>query len=81
MKIYEKTAVQHNIIVSFNFWFTFMFRPIHDAAENGDFSIVRLLLSYGADPSLTSYTGETAVQLADDSPDTKRLLQVILNNF
>ena len=46
------------------------FRPIHDAAENGDCLILRLLLSYGGDPTLTSYTGETTLQLAVESAAT-----------
>ena len=45
-------------------------RPIHDAAENGDCLILRLLLSYGGDPTLTSYTGETTLQLAVESAAT-----------
>ena len=47
------------------------FRPIHDVAENGDFQILRLLLSFGADPTLTTYSGETPLELAEESEPTK----------
>lgn len=49
----------------------FDFRPIHDVAENGDFQILRLLLSFGADPTLTTYSGETPLELAEESEPTK----------
>ena len=40
-------------------------------AENGDFQILRLLLSFGADPTLTTYSGETPLELAEESEPTK----------
>ncbi|NXX65957.1 BCOR protein, partial [Spizella passerina] len=38
-------------------------RPIHDAVENDHLEIVRLLLSYGADPTLATYSGRTIVKM------------------
>lgn len=33
------------------------FRPIHDACEKGFIHILRLLLSYGADHTIATYSG------------------------
>ena len=52
------------------------FSPIHDAAENGDMSILRMLLSFGADPTLPNYHGESAYDLAEDMSDIKAFLKV-----
>lgn len=52
--------------------------PIHDASENGDMSILRMLLSFGADPTLTCYSGESAYDLAEDMSDTKAFLKVLV---
>ncbi|NWX87849.1 BCOR protein, partial [Nothoprocta pentlandii] len=38
-------------------------RPIHDAVENDHLEIVRLLLSYGADPTLATYSGRSIVKM------------------
>lgn len=38
-------------------------RPIHDAVENDHLEIVRLLLSYGADPTLATYSGRTIAKM------------------
>lgn len=43
-------------------------------AENGDFQILRLLLAFGADPTLTTYSGETPLELAEESDTTKTVL-------
>lgn len=51
-----------------------MFRPLHEAAENGNVEIVRLLLSYGADPELATYSGLTPLALAKNDT-TRTLLQ------
>ncbi|XP_069469066.1 BCL-6 corepressor-like protein 1 isoform X2 [Ambystoma mexicanum] len=40
-------------------------RPIHDAAVNDSLEAVWLLLSYGADPTLATYSGQTAMKLAN----------------
>lgn len=37
-----------------------------DAVEKGDVEVARLLLSYGADPLLATYAGQTPLQLAED---------------
>ncbi|XP_075042451.1 BCL-6 corepressor-like protein 1 isoform X2 [Mixophyes fleayi] len=39
-------------------------RPIHDAVVNDNLETVWLLLSYGADPTLATYSGQTAMKLA-----------------
>lgn len=51
-----------NIVIFFFFLFLFP-RPIHDAVENDHLEIVRLLLSYGADPTLATYSGRTIVKM------------------
>lgn len=38
-------------------------RPLHDAVENDHLAIVRLLLSYGADPTLATYSGRTIMKM------------------
>ncbi|XP_071981976.1 BCL-6 corepressor-like protein 1 isoform X1 [Engystomops pustulosus] len=45
-------------------------RPIHDAVVNDNLETVWLLLSYGADPTLATYSGQTPMKLA--SSDTMR---------
>lgn len=45
----------------------FLPRPLHEAAENGATELVRLLLSYGADPLLATYSGQTPLMLAVDT--------------
>ncbi|XP_036696698.1 BCL-6 corepressor-like protein 1 isoform X3 [Balaenoptera musculus] len=48
-------------------------RPVHDAVVNDNLETMWLLLSYGADPTLATYSGQTAMKLA--SSDTmKRFL-------
>ncbi|KAG8448223.1 hypothetical protein GDO86_015354 [Hymenochirus boettgeri] len=39
-------------------------RPIHDAVVNDNLETVWLLLSYGADPTLATYSGQTPIKLA-----------------
>ncbi|NXU88643.1 BCORL protein, partial [Xiphorhynchus elegans] len=39
-------------------------RPVHDAVANDNLETMWLLLSYGADPTLATYSGQTAVKLA-----------------
>ena len=46
-------------------WY-FHYRPLHEAAENGYTELIRLLLSFGADPLLETYTGHTALSLVTD---------------
>ncbi|KAK1346426.1 hypothetical protein QTO34_000282 [Cnephaeus nilssonii] len=48
-------------------------KPVHDAVVNDNLETIWLLLSYGADPTLATYSGQTAMKLA--SSDTmKRFL-------
>merc|ERR1719341_121908 len=42
-------------------------RPLHEAVENGHGELARLLLSFGADPALTTYAGQTVAALAEES--------------
>jgi len=49
-------------------------RPLHEAAENGFTELIRLLLSYGADPLLATYSGYTPLSLTTDD-EARRLLQ------
>ncbi|XP_062997766.1 LOW QUALITY PROTEIN: BCL-6 corepressor-like protein 1 [Elgaria multicarinata webbii] len=39
-------------------------RPVHDAVANDNLETMWLLLSYGADPTLATYSGQTALKLA-----------------
>lgn len=38
-------------------------RPLHDAVENDHLEVVRLLLSYGADPTLATYSGRSLLRM------------------
>lgn len=40
-----------------------MSRPIHDAVENDHLHVVRILLSYGADPTLATYSGRGLLKM------------------
>lgn len=48
------------------------FRPLHEACENCHIEVIRLLLSYGADPLLGTYAGQTPEELTE-GPATKLL--------
>ncbi|NXJ70816.1 BCORL protein, partial [Rostratula benghalensis] len=48
--------VKHRVIESLE--------PVHDAVANDNLETMWLLLSYGADPTLATYSGQTAVKLA-----------------
>jgi ankyrin repeat protein len=41
-----------------------LYRPIHDAVENDHLEMLRLLLSYGADPTLATYAGRSLIKIA-----------------
>jgi len=58
---------------------SFFFRPLHEAVENGDVHLVRLLLSYGADPHLATYSGQSPLSLATDK-QTRMLLEHHVND-
>lgn len=59
-----------------------MRRPLHEAVENGDIELVRLLLSYGADPLLSTYAGQTPLSLVkDNNKDLKEYLVHYLNDI
>lgn len=55
-------------------------RPLHEAAENGATELVRLLLSYGADPLLATYSGQTPLMLAADT-DAYSILEQHLDDI
>lgn len=46
---------------------------MHDAVVNDNLETIWLLLSYGADPTLATYSGQTAMKLAS-SDNMKRFL-------
>ena len=48
-------------------------RPIHDAVEHDQVEMVRLLLSCGADTSLSTYSGSTLFTIAN-SKEMKQFL-------
>ena len=52
----------------------FVTRPIHDAAEGGHVDVLRVLLSYGADPLLATYSGNTALSCTKD-PNARAFLE------
>lgn len=54
--------------------FRFCCRPIHDAAEGGHVSVLRVLLSYGADPLLATYSGNTAIRCTKE-PNARAFLE------
>lgn len=45
-------------------YFNFIFRPIHDAADNGQIDSLRLLMAYDADPFISTYSGRSVVDCA-----------------
>lgn len=55
--------------------FRFQSRPLHEAAENGFTKVVRVLLDYGADPLLATYSGVTAVSLAAADEESRLLME------
>ncbi|KAH7963087.1 hypothetical protein HPB52_019519 [Rhipicephalus sanguineus] len=55
-------------------------RPIHDAVEKGHVEMVRLLLSYGADATLTTGSGLSPLELAR-SPIMVELLRGFLSDM
>lgn len=66
-------------IIEFTLFF-FSPRPLHEAVENGDVRLVRLLLSYGADPRLATYSGQSPLSLATDK-QTRLLLEHHINDI
>lgn len=56
------------------------FRPLHEACENGFVEVTRLLLAYGADPTLMTYSGLTPLALTNDET-TKHFLKNYLNEI
>ena len=56
------------------------FSPLHDAIDSNNMDIIRLLLSYGADISLETYSGIKSFQLAR-SIQVKEFLKGTLKKF
>ena len=54
--------------------FACLCRPIHDAVENDHVEIVRLLVAFGADPTLATYGGVTPIKISHSEP-MKQLLE------
>ncbi|NXL87828.1 BCORL protein, partial [Alectura lathami] len=54
--------------------------PVHDAVANDNLETMWLLLSYGADPTLATYSGQTAAKLAT-SDAMKRFLSDYLSDL
>ena len=52
----------------------FLCRPIHDAAEGGHVGVLRVLLTYGADPLLATYSGNTALKCTKE-PNSSAFLR------
>lgn len=52
----------------------YVFRPIHDAVASDNLPELWMLLNHGADPTLATYSGQTAVKLAQ-SPSMKTFLK------
>lgn len=48
---------------------------MHEAAENGFYKLVKLLLEHGADPQLATYSGYTPLLLAADE-DIRQLISL-----
>lgn len=63
----------------YSFGLIWTHRPLHEAAENGFTELIRLLLSYGADPLLVTYSGYTPLSLTTDD-EARRLLQQHLSD-
>lgn len=51
-------------IVFLTLLYAFAFRPIHDAADNGKIDSLRLLMSFGADPFISTYSGRSVLECA-----------------
>lgn len=53
-----------------------IFRPLHEACENSHVEVIRLLLSYGADPLLGTYAGQTPEELTEGPAATLLRLHI-----
>lgn len=56
-----------------------IFRPIHDAVENDNVEMVRLLIVFGADPTLATYGGLSPEKIAH-SDKMRSLITGMLQN-
>lgn len=57
-----------------------MFKINFLACENGHVELVRLLISYGADPTLTTYAGQSPLELAEHHAPVRLLLDQHIND-
>lgn len=53
---------------------------MHDAAEGGHVGVLRVLLSYGADPLLATYSGNTALSCTKE-PNARAFLEGASRRF
>lgn len=60
--------------------FYFNSRPIHDAVENDNVEMVRLLIVYGADPTLATYGGLSPEKIAH-SDKMRSLITGMSHNY
>lgn len=56
-------------------------RPIHDAVENDHLDVVRVLLSYGADPTLATYSGRGLLKMTHSESMERFLTGKIFISF
>lgn len=70
LKVFDK--MDGNLCVS---------RPIHDAVENDHLDVVRILLSYGADPTLATYSGRGLLKMTHSESMERFLTGKIPANF
>ena len=56
-------------------------RPIHDAVENDHLDVVRVLLSYGADPTLATYSGRGLLKMTHSDSVERFLMGKIPNGL
>ena len=54
-----------------------IYRPLHDAVENNHVEVARLLLAYGADPSIATYSGLTPLKLAH----SKKMIEFLRGTY
>ena len=51
---------------------------MHEAAESNNVEMLRLLLEYGADPTLATYSNQTPLSIVEPDSDAQHLLTLHL---